>query len=67
MRSATFSRAERKRRNSKTVTAAKTRVLARYSKAAGVEMPICRWDHEANDAIERMKTVATWPTLGPMG
>jgi len=62
-----FQKAERNRRRYKPVNTGQTRKLARLARIAGVEMPVCRYSHEASDAIDRMATVARQPTLGRMG
>jgi hypothetical protein len=33
----------------------------------GIEMPVCRWSHQASDAIDRALKAIREPTLGPMG
>ena len=63
MRSAAFNRAERTRRRSRPATARQTRTLAGLCKTAGIEMPVCRWSHQASDAIDRVLKAIREPTL----
>lgn len=63
MRSGAFTRAERRRQKHRPVTAPQTRTLARLCKTAGIEMPVCRWSHQASDAIDRVLQLIREPTL----
>lgn len=67
MSSRAFLVAEQARRRFKPVSAPQRGTLARYSRMAGIELPIVRTSTQASDAISRLEKIVRQPTLGPMG